>query len=263
MKESTANILLKNDFEQESTLNTMNTQTSFFLKLAILALISFSLMGRLAFAGAGGDDKKETELQMLQWYNDFRFAAADLNKDGLLDKNELRKAAIDWAHYQDQRYFRRADRDIDNKLSKMESLLMVRFEDQAKQMMDKARFEGVMNHGQGKAQVYDYAYAKQNPHMAKKLMASKWWLDNNKETAKKLYTDEEWMAANPAVGGALANNRIWLATNPKAALFLFDTYPDLVKKNASTKAFAAAQKQFVETHPVLGKELKNALKGRH
>ncbi len=220
----------------------------------ILCIIIFS---NVAIANNG--EKDETKLEMLSWYNDYRFTKADANKDGFLDKDEIRRSSKDWSHYKDDRYFRRADRNIDNKLSKMEALLKIRFENQVRQQRDKMKLTGIRN-ADSTPQTYEVADLQDNPGLARQLFASDWWLENNAETAKQLYTNKNWVKKNNGAFEALMSNRNWLAVNPQAALALYNAHPDYVKKNTALAAFAKSQTTFLKKHPKLSKQLQSQLR---
>jgi hypothetical protein len=170
----------------------------------------------ISSASVGKVEDKYDELYDLE-----RFNTADTNKDGILDKNELRAEQKDFEYYRDNERFKHADTNNDGFLSLDETKAEKQWEKEHYKKLGNEALNDLQKKYPG-ADFGDGKYLRNHPEVVAELYNNRAWLNNHPNTAKKIAENSKWLANHPQVAGAIYENRHWLVNNPDVATKLYN-----------------------------------------
>lgn len=195
------------------------------------ALPAFFFICLFSFAFAQADSGRCDDL-----YDRERFAAADNDADGFLNKEELRHGGGDFEYYLSKASFIKTDTSRDGKISLDE--LRARRQEEKSDIDDRDRqiFHALklsLGEADVKKNLQDVRWLKWNLGMARDLFMDNTWLLEHPDTVLELISDKEWMSRYPVTAQALYENRRFLTYRPDIAAKLYenqellDRYPKL------------------------------------
>lgn len=200
----------------------------------------------LPFASATAQDELLSR-EISEWFLEERFIIADQNEDALLDRDELRLFAIEFAYYLEPRSFEATDKNRDGYLSyheiksRVQSEATYRYNQDRKDLRNLALTYPLL-------QQADIRYLKDNPALVTSLFGNLTWMYENADLAKKIYSDKLWLDAHPEALLSLHRNLRWMAANPATARNLY-------RERTSTQflpellAWRADHMEFIRKHP--------------
>lgn len=129
-------------------------------------------------------------------YDRERHLAADTNKDGCLNKDELRMAADDFRYYLDRAHFILADTNHDGGLSL----------DEIRSQRPGEKFEGMES---GKEFLHQ-AHKEYEGPQGSDIIRDIWWLKRHPSVTAELFGNWAWLKACPDIALEIIHDAQWL-----------------------------------------------------
>jgi hypothetical protein len=197
--------------------------------LLVLLLLAFTVNSVSAGAWKGADSLHD------ELYNKTRFNNADTDKNGVLDKSELRIEQKEFEFFQDGERFKRADANNDGVLTLDECKVQKQWEKQYHEELWN-KFSEDIKQKFPNANLKDANWLSNHPEVVEKAIENRVWLNNHPEVFKKLMSNSKWLAKHPVVAKKGYENRFIAVRHPEISKKLYETrkywnnHPKLTKK---------------------------------
>ena len=180
-------------------------------------------IGIIAMLGAFHNIEAQdaNEQMWLKWYLDYRFDHADANKDGEINFKEVigaKDSAFDF--YREQSVFDQADRNNNNRLSKLELKAFMKAEELYMKKMDIQDMASISNEYK-ESKLKDIDYLKKKPEIVSRLLSNTYWIGENSTMYKNLLNNEDWILKNSKVLKSLNENKRNFVMNPELSSDFF------------------------------------------
>ncbi len=197
--------------------------------------------------------ENEMKQGYLDIYDKDRFEATDLNNDGVLDKEELRDAQMDFEYYMDNERFQHADTNDDGVLSMQEIIAERRWEIENREKLERMAFQDLkMKNPDG--DFSDDKWLADNPDVAKVLAQNGLWLKSHPKVTERLFLNHEWLMNHPGVAEEIFANRRYLYSHHEFTEKLYQNRKWLAEHPEIAREMYA-NRYWLNRHPEIAKEL--------
>lgn len=203
----------------------------------------------IAFLGVSPLKAQDLQQEVGNWYWNNRFATADVNKNGVLSKEELLAFPSEFSYYLNENYFRLSDANQDGNLSNEEVSARQTAEFAYRMAMEKREIRKLQTEFTNLANA-DVHFLKENIDLTAKLFQNYSWLMDNMALAQSLYKDKDFIKKNEKLALALSTNLCWMASNPSEAQNLYEGQKEMLKSPALL-GWRSNHLKFIRQNPAL------------
>lgn len=217
------------------------------MKQLVLSLLFLTSLSQSIYA------QQQLNQVLSDWYLEERFILVDKDKDALLDRDELKQFAQEFAYYLEPRNYTLSDADGDGKLSYRETRARVVVEFNYRYAREVEALSA-FNKEETSLRDADAAWLKDHPAVAAQLFGNLHWMNNHTEVAREVYQDKDWMQSNSEVLASLQRNICWLVTHPADAKQLYKELK-ISRKAPEMMSWRAAHRSFLRRYNELPEDI--------